>query len=95
MNKYQVPDYLDNSDAFKRFYHEDIPFIETKALWEELYFLRPLLWGNEKPWYGERVQRIEQEIRRRRCRNTSSTKKSYREPTNTPRAKGVRLDFQS
>lgn len=62
-----TPNPLESDSQYTRYYHYDIAFLELDALQDELYALRPLLWGLDRAdWIRERVQMIEAEIAKRR-----------------------------
>jgi len=62
-----VPNPIDCDAAWRRFYHHDLPQLELTDLLDELYALRPLLWGLPRDhWLRERVHRIEAELGARR-----------------------------
>ena len=62
-----IPDPLSGDRQYARFYHLDIEGLEDTALTDELYALRPLLWGLPgEPWLRERVKMLEAELAKRR-----------------------------
>lgn len=62
-----LPDPLSNDQQFARFYHLDVPELEDIELTDELYALRPLLWGLlPEHWLRERVKALEAELAKRR-----------------------------
>ena len=66
MTKVSIPDPLQNDSQYDRYYHFDIPNLELNDIRDELYALRPLLWGLPKgDWIRERVGVLENELARR------------------------------
>jgi hypothetical protein len=64
-----VPDPLQSDNQYDRYYHFDLPEAELTDLQDELYCLRPLLWGLPKDdWLRERVKMLERELSTRRGR---------------------------
>lgn len=62
-----TPNPLESDAQHERYYHLDIPYLELDQIREELYALRPLLWGlPEGDWIRERVRKLEAERTRRR-----------------------------
>ncbi|MFC1980260.1 hypothetical protein ACFLVS_05385 [Chloroflexota bacterium] len=62
-----VPDPLQSDRQYERFYHLDLSGLEDRELTDELYALRPLLWGlDSSHWLRERVKALEAEISKRR-----------------------------
>jgi len=62
-----IPDPLDNDLAYARFYHFDIDTLEPTDILDELYALRPLLWGlPESHWLRERVRLLEADLVKRK-----------------------------
>jgi predicted nucleotidyltransferase len=62
-----VPDPLQSDRQYARSYHLDLPELGDTELKNELYALRPLLWGlPSEHWLRERVKAIESEISKRR-----------------------------
>lgn len=61
-----IPDPLRSSGQYDRFYYLDIPELDDISLTDELYALRPLLWGLPADhWLRERVSMLETELRKR------------------------------
>ena len=64
-----VPDLLQSDRQYERFYHLDLPELEDLELTDELYALRPLLWGLPADyWFRQRVTMLEKELQKRRWR---------------------------
>ena len=62
-----IPDPLSSDQQYTRFYHLDLPELEDTELTDELYALRPLLWGlPAEHWLRERVKMLEHELAKRR-----------------------------
>jgi hypothetical protein len=62
-----IPNPLESDTQYYRYHHFDIPGAELSDLQDELYALRPLLWGLPKDgWLRERVRLIEAELAKRR-----------------------------
>jgi hypothetical protein len=62
-----IPNPLESDNQRQRYYHFDLPGLELSDLLDELYCLRPLLWGLRKDdWLRGRVKRIEGELAKRR-----------------------------
>lgn len=67
MTKVLIPDPLKSDSEYDRYYHFDIPNLEVSDIRDELYALRPLLWGLPKgDWLRERVEVLEKELAIRR-----------------------------
>jgi len=82
-----IPDPLSSDQQYTRFYHLDLPELEDTELTDELYALRPLLWGlPPEHWLRERVKALEAEMIKHRG-NTSQ----FRARTKPELAKGVKL----
>ena len=82
-----VPDPLQSDRQYERFYHEDIPALEDGELTDELYALRPLLWGLDSGhWLRERVLMLEKELSKRQ----HDTRYKFSKPKPKP-AEGVKL----
>ena len=61
-----TPDPLRSDRQWEQFYHFDIPGLEDTELTDELYALRPLLWGLPSDhWLRERVTALEVEVSKR------------------------------
>jgi len=61
-----VPNPLDSDSQYHRFHHIDIAALEDLELLDELWALRPLLWGSPPDhWLRERVNKLEGELQRR------------------------------
>jgi len=60
-----------NSDVeYARFHHLDLENLEDTELRDELYALRPLLWGlSPDNWLRDRVKTLERELAKRRGKN--------------------------
>lgn len=83
-----IPDPLLSDRQCERFYHYDIPSLEDIELTDELYALRPLLWGlPAKHWLKERVSRLEHELAKRRG---DTSFRSSGQPKPKP-AEGIKL----
>ena len=62
-----IPDHLSSDQQYERFYHFDIEGLADTELTDELYALRPLLWGlSPDHWLRERVKMLEAELTKRR-----------------------------
>jgi hypothetical protein len=62
-----IPDPTTSDKEYARYHHLDISSTESSDLLDELYCLRPLLWGLPKTdWLRQRVKRIEGELATRR-----------------------------
>lgn len=62
-----TPNPLSSDTEFNRYYHYDIPGAELSDLQDELYCLRPLLWGlPQNHWLRERVSQLQAEITKRK-----------------------------
>ena len=62
-----IPDPLDNDSQYARFYHLDIATLDDTELLDELYALRPILWGLAPDnWLRERVKLIQTELAKRK-----------------------------
>ena len=62
-----IPDPVTSDKEYARYYHLDIATAESSDLLDELYCLRPLLWGLPKgDWLRQRAKRIEGELATRR-----------------------------
>lgn len=84
-----IPDPLNSHCQFNRFYHLDLPDLEDTELRDELYALRPLLWGLPPDhWLRERVKMLEAELIRRRRGNTRYEFRGRQKPK---LAEGVKL----
>lgn len=60
------PNPLESDTQYYRYYHYDIPGAELSDLQDELWALRPLLWGLPKgDWIRQRVHELEAELARR------------------------------
>ena len=83
-----VPDPLSSDRQYARFNHLDLPGLEDIELSDELYALRPLLWGlSGDHWLRERVQMLEDELVKRRG-NTGHEFRGWPKPK---LAEGVKL----
>jgi hypothetical protein len=61
-----IPDPFVSEQSYIRFHHSDICGLEDIELTDELYYLRPLLWGlDANHWLRERVTKLEEEIQKR------------------------------
>ena len=61
-----IPDPLSSNRQYDRFHHLDIADSEDSELLDELYALRPLLWGlPPEHWLRARVRMLEAELSRR------------------------------
>jgi len=61
-----IPNPVESANQYERYYHHDIPGLEVSDIRDELYALRPLLWGLPKvDWIRERVRELEKELARR------------------------------
>ncbi|MBA7664169.1 hypothetical protein ES703_72224 [subsurface metagenome] len=83
-----MPDPLASDQHFTRFNHLDLPELEDIELTDELYALRPLLWGLPTDhWLRERVQKLEAELSKRwGAPKSKATKRKKSKP-----AAGVKL----
>jgi hypothetical protein len=62
-----IPNPLAGDQQYLRFYHKDLAGLDDTKLTDELWALRPLLWGLDSgDWLRERVKALEAEIRRRK-----------------------------
>jgi hypothetical protein len=62
-----IPDPLSSDQQYLRFYHLDLATLSDTELTDELYALRPLLWGlDSNHWLRERVKVLEAELAKRR-----------------------------
>jgi len=60
-----TPNPLSSDVEYRRYYHFDIPYLELDDLQDELYALRPVLWGLPPThWLRERVKILERPIKR-------------------------------
>ena len=84
-----IPDPLATDGQYRRFYHQDIADCEDSELLDELWALRPHLWGLPADhWLRERIAKLEVELIKRR-RNTTSYELIER--PKPKRAEGVEL----
>ena len=61
-----IPDPISSDKQYARFHHLDIEGFEDFELVDELYALRPLLWGLPSDhWLRKRVAALESELRKR------------------------------
>ena len=61
-----IPNPLDNDNQYRRFHHLDIADIDDSELSEELWALRPYLWGlPSNHWLRERVKELGAELAKR------------------------------
>ncbi len=82
-----VPDPLESDRQNERFYHFDIPSLEDDELLDELWALRPHLWGlNSEHWLRERVIMLEKELSKRQ----RDTRYKFSKPK-SKLAEGVKL----
>ena len=82
-----VPDAFLSDRQHERFYHLDIPSLEDSELLDELWALRPHLWGlDAQHWLRERVIMLEQELSNRQ----RDTKYKFSKPK-PKMANGVKL----
>ena len=82
-----VPDPLMSDRQYNRFYHLDLPELEDDELLDELWALRPHLWGlDAEHWLRERVMMLEQELSKRQ----RDTRYKFSKPKSKS-AEGVRL----
>jgi hypothetical protein len=62
-----VPNPCDSEAAWRRYHHYDIAELAVNDLLDELYALRPVLWGLPPGhWLRKRVKRLEVELAARR-----------------------------
>lgn len=62
-----IPDPLSSDQQYTRFHHLDLTELEDTELTDELYALRPILWGLPADhWLRERVRALEKESYKRR-----------------------------
>lgn len=67
MTKPLIPNPVESDTQYNRYCHYDIADLELSDLQDELYCLRPLLWGLPKDdWLRERVKMLERELSKRR-----------------------------
>jgi len=67
MSNILIPDPLASDQQYERFYHLDLPELEDTELTDELYALRPLLWGLDSDyWLRSRVKMLEAEMMKRK-----------------------------
>jgi len=89
MTKALIPNPLQSDSQYDRYYHYDIPYLKLDELHEELYALRPLLWGlPETDWIRQRVKELETEIAKRRYSGDQPIKAK---PKPKQLAEGVKL----
>ena len=82
-----VPDPLFSDRQYERFNHLDLPELEDGELLDELWALRPGLWGlDAEHWLRERVIMLEKELSKRQ----RDTRYKFSKPKSKP-AEGVRL----
>jgi hypothetical protein len=66
MTNVLTPNPVNSDGQYARFYHLDIERLEDTQLTDELYALRPLLWGLPSDhWLRKRVRMLEAETGRR------------------------------
>ena len=83
-----IPDPFSSDRQYERFYHFDIPSLEDTELIDELYALRPFLWGlSAEHWLRERVKALEGELIKRR----GNTGNEFRGRPKPKPAEGVTL----
>jgi len=83
-----IPDPLSSDQQYARFYHLDIPSLEDGELTDELYALRPLLWGLQGDhWLRERVAKLGAEVIKR----WGNTGNEFRVRQKPKLAEGVKL----
>ena len=82
-----IPDPLQSDRQYARFCHLDLPDLENSEVQDELWALRPLLWGlTADHWLRGRILALEEELRRRGA--------TRYEPSRRPKpksAEGVKL----
>jgi len=84
-----IPDPLSSDRQFERYYHYDLADMETGELLDELYVLRPMLWGlPSEHWLRERVKMLEAEMIKRR----GNTSHEFRGQPKPKQAEGVKLE---
>ena len=83
-----VPDPLSSDRQYARFNHLDLSGLEDIELSDELYALRPLLWGLPGDhWLRSRVKALGAEISKRR----GDTGREFRGHRKSKPAEGVKL----
>jgi hypothetical protein len=83
-----IPDPFASDKQYSRYQHLDLPELEDTELTDELYALRPLLWGLPGDhWLRERVKILEAEISKR----WGSTSHEFRGQPKPKLAEGVKL----
>lgn len=83
-----TPNPLDTKNQYARFHHQDLPGLSDTDMVEELYALRPLLWGSPPDhWFRARVLALEKELAKRRGTSHEFIKQRTK---HTP-AQGVKL----
>jgi hypothetical protein len=83
-----IPDPLISDRQCARFYHQDIPGMETGELLDELSALRPMLWGLPSDhWLRERVRMLKIELAKRR----SSTSQEFKGQSKHSLTGGVKI----
>jgi hypothetical protein len=83
-----IPNPFDSDSQYYRFHYIDIIALEDSELQDELWALRPHLWGlPANHWLRERVSRLEAELQKRKFNVGSEASKRQ-----TPKqAEGVKL----
>ena len=82
-----VPNPLNSDRQYARFSHHDLADSEGSELIEELWFIRPCLWGlPADAWLRERHQVLQGELRKRQWREAE-----YKARKILPKAEGVQL----
>ena len=71
MAKELIPNPLQSDSHYGRYHCFDIPNLEVDDILDEIYALRPLLWGSSKDdWLRLRVKALEGELASRKFRKT-------------------------
>lgn len=83
-----IPDPFASDKQYLRYHHLDLIELEDTELKNELYALRPLLWGLPGDhWLRERVKMLEAEVSKRR----GNTSHEFSERPKPKLAEGVKL----
>ena len=82
-----APNPLESDTEYNRYYHHDLPGMDITALHDELYALRPMLWGlGPDDWLRERVRYLEYWIEQHQATGDHSP---ARPAPKRPRIEGV------
>ncbi|MFC1968605.1 hypothetical protein ACFLVX_04380 [Chloroflexota bacterium] len=83
-----MPNQFLSDRQYHRFWHFDLPKLTDEELTDELYYLRPILWGlKNNHWLRVRVEMIEEEITWRQ----GDTRREFRQRAKPKPAEGVKL----